>query len=54
MVVNFEIFVDDYPKNKAVINFRNYKSLDLVVFSNYLLTSYEQLLFLNCAHLTNM
>ena len=54
MAVNFKNFVEDIPKNKAVINFRNYKSLDVVDFSNHLLTNYEQLLFSNCTHLTNM
>ena len=54
MVVNFKLFVDDIPKNKAVINVRNYKSLDVVDFSNHLLPNYEQMLFSNCTHIPNI
>ena len=45
MVENFKIFIDELPKNKAVINFRNYKSLNVVDFSNHLFTNFGQLLF---------
>ena len=54
MVVSFKIFVNYFPKNKAVNNFRNYKSPDAVDFSNHLPTNYEQLLFSNCNHLPNI
>ena len=54
MVVHFKIFVDDIPKIKAMINFRDYKSLDVVDFSDHLLTNYEQILFSNCTHLPNI
>ena len=54
MVANLKKVVDDVPKNKAVKNFRNYNFLDVVDFSNYLLTNYEEFLFLSCTHLTNM
>ena len=36
-----------------MINFSNSKSLDVVDFSNQLLTNYEQILFSNCTHLPN-
>ena len=45
MVENFIIFRDEIPKNKSVINFRNHKSLNVVDFSNHLLTNFEQLHF---------
>ena len=54
MVKIFKTFVNHVPKNKAVINFCNFKSLDVVDFSNHLLTTYEQMLWSNCIHLTNM
>ena len=54
MVVNLKTFVDDIPKIKAVTNFRNYKTLEVVDFSNYLLTNFVQFLFSNWTHLTNM
>ena len=41
-------------KNKKVINFRNYKSIHVIDFSNHLLTKYEQMLVANCTHLLNM
>ena len=54
MVVNFKNFVDDISKIRAMINFRNYKSLDVVDFSKILLTNFEQFLFSNCTHLPNI
>ena len=54
MVVNFKNFVDENPKNRAMMNFRNYKSLVVVDFSNHLLTNYEKSLFSNCTHLPNI
>ena len=41
MKVNYDFFFDDIPKNEAVINFRNYKSLDVADYSNNLSTSFE-------------
>ena len=43
-----------FQKNKTVINYHNFKSRDLVDFSNHLLTNYEQFLFSNCDHLPNI
>ena len=41
-------------KKKTVINFRNYKSIDVIDFSNHLLANYGQIRVPNCAHLINM
>ena len=46
--------LDTITKNKTVINFGNYKSRDMIDFSNHLLTNYEQVRVANCTHLINM
>ena len=41
-------------QKKTVINFRNYKSLDVSDFSNKFLTNCDQILVTNFTHLTYM
>ena len=39
---------------KNRIDFRNYRSIDVIDFSNHLLTNYEHIRVANCTHLINM
>ena len=51
--VNFKIFVGTTAK-KTVINFRNYKFIEMIDLKKKLLTNYEQMRVANCTHLINM
>ena len=54
MVVSLKMLVDAIAKNKTVISFRSFISINVIDFSNNLLNNYEKMRVAICTYLINI